>query len=49
MELELPADCIVQMEDDIHGLEMLRDCLMNPTLNLTSVDLMWNRIGKYSA
>jgi hypothetical protein len=37
------------MEDDIRGLEMLRDCMLNPTLNLTSIDLMWNRIGEEGA
>lgn len=27
------------------GLTALKDCLLNPTLALTSVDLMYNRIG----
>lgn len=34
-----------QMEADVEGLTAFRDCLLNPTLGLTTVDLLYNRIG----
>ena len=34
------------MEEDVEGLTDLRDCLMTPGLGLTTVDLLYNRIGK---
>lgn len=37
------------MEDDLKGLRALRDCLLNPTVSLTSIDLMYNRIGETGA
>ena len=36
------------MEEDVEGLTDLRDCLMTPGLGLTTVDLLYNRIGKTS-
>jgi hypothetical protein len=35
------------MEEDLEGLQALRDCLNNTNVALTSVDLMHNRIGMY--
>jgi hypothetical protein len=37
------------MEEDQQGLSAFKECLMNPNVALTSVDLMYNRIGKLSA
>ena len=34
------------MEEDTEGLADLRDCLMTPEVALTTVDLLYNRIGK---
>jgi hypothetical protein len=34
------------MEEDQRGLAAFKECLMNPNVALTSVDLMYNRIGK---
>jgi hypothetical protein len=46
-ETLLIADNMIdQTEDDIAGLQVFRDTLCNPTVNLTAVDLMYNRIGK---
>jgi hypothetical protein len=36
------------MEEDLQGLAALRDCLLNPNVALTSVDMMYNRIGTWS-
>jgi hypothetical protein len=36
------------MEADVEGLTAFRDCLLNPTLGLTTVDLLYNRIGSAS-
>ena len=38
-----------QSEEDTAGLQALRDCLLNPSVSLTSVDLMYNRIGEKGA
>ena len=37
------------MEEDTEGLADLRDCLMTPEVALTTVDLLYNRIGKISS
>jgi hypothetical protein len=34
------------MEDDVEGLSDFRDCLMTPGVALTTVDLLYNRIGE---
>lgn len=36
------------MEEDLRGLAALKNCLLNPTVGLTSVDLLYNRIGMFS-
>ena len=33
------------MDEDIEGLMNFRDCLLAPELALTTVDLLYNRIG----
>lgn len=43
--LSLADNMIEQSPEDLEGLEALRDCLLNPNLGLTTVDLMFNRIG----
>lgn len=45
----LSDNMIDNLEDDVAGLSSLRDCLLNPTCTLTSVDLMYNRIGEAGA
>ena len=40
---------MIQTEEDLEGLSCLRDCLLNPTVNLVNVDLMYNRIGEVGA
>jgi hypothetical protein len=45
--LLLADNMIEQTNEDLDGLTALKDCLMLSTLNLTNVDLMFNRIGKY--
>ena len=37
------------MEEDTEGLADLRDCLMTPEVALTTVDLLYNRIGKINS
>lgn len=44
--LNLSDNLIDQLDEDLVGLTALRDCLMTPTNGLTSVDLMYNRIGE---
>lgn len=48
-KLMLADNNIDQEEDDLAALELFRDCLLNKSLNVTSVDLMWNRIGEAGA
>ena len=48
-KLMIADNNIDQEEEDLAALELFRDCLMNKNLNLTSVDLMWNRIGEAGA
>ncbi len=36
----------MQSPEDLQALELLRTCLLCPTVELSAVDLMWNRIGK---
>lgn len=45
-KLSLADNMIDQSIDDINALSDFKDCLMQPTLGLVSVDLMYNRIGK---
>ena len=33
----------------MNGLACLRDCIMNPSVNLANIDLMYNRIGEVGA
>lgn len=42
MDLIVP---VLQLEEDLQGLAALKECLQNPSVALTSVDLMYNRIG----
>jgi hypothetical protein len=37
------------MEEDVEGLSDFRDCLMTPGVALTTVDLLYNRIGEKGA
>lgn len=47
LETLLIADNMIdQTPEDLEGLTAFRDCLNHPNLMLTSVDLMYNRIGK---
>lgn len=43
--LLIADNMIEQSNDDLDGLTALKDCLMLSTSSLTSVDLMFNRIG----
>jgi len=45
--LSLADNMIEQSDDDIEGLEALRNCLLLPTNALESIDLMFNRIGNF--
>lgn len=46
-ETLLIADNMIDQDEiDFKGLSALRDCLLSPHVNLTSVDLMFNRIGE---
>jgi len=47
--LFLADNMIDQGEQDVRALELFRDCLMTPTVGLTHVDLMYNRIGAVGA
>eukprot|EP01038_Epipyxis_sp_PR26KG_P014261 gene14261-19135_t len=47
--LNLADNMIDQTEDDLEGLTCFRNCLMNPSCELASVDLMYNRIGASGA
>ncbi len=47
--LNLSDNMIDHLEDDMLGLAAFRDCLLCPTVALTSVDLMYNRIGEAGA
>jgi Ran GTPase-activating protein (RanGAP) involved in mRNA processing and transport len=47
--LSLADNGIDQDPPDLEGLGALRDCLLEPTLELTSVDLLYNRIGEAGA
>jgi Ran GTPase-activating protein (RanGAP) involved in mRNA processing and transport len=51
LETLLLADNMIdhQTPDDIDGLTAFRDCLNNPNVNVSTVDLMYNRIGKKNA
>ena len=40
-----PFVLCVQLEEDLQGLTALKECLLSETVALTSVDLMFNRIG----
>jgi len=44
-ELYLADNLIDQEPDDLQGLSDLKDCLLQPNLALTYIDLMYNRIG----
>ena len=48
-KIMLADNIIDQGEEDLKGLTLFRECLLNPTSALTSVDLMWNRIGEAGA
>ena len=37
------------MDIDLNGLAAFRDCIANPSSAITSVDLMYNRIGERGA
>lgn len=46
-EVLLLADNMIdQTEEDIEGLTAFKDCLNNPNVNLNTIDLMYNRIGR---
>mmetsp|Transcript_6195 Transcript_6195/g.6363 ORF Transcript_6195/g.6363 Transcript_6195/m.6363 type:complete len:344 (+) Transcript_6195:173-1204(+) len=47
--LYLADNMIDQMEEDVEGLSDFRDCLMTPGVALTTVDLLYNRIGEKGA
>ena len=47
--LALADNLIDQSEDDLVGIRSLRDALLEPESGLTSVDLMYNRIGEAGA
>lgn len=47
--LLLADNNIDQTEEDLNGLAVFRDCLMIESSTLTSVDLMFNRIGEEGA
>lgn len=40
---------IDHLEEDLLGLTAFKDCLLSPTVNLTAVDLMYNRLGEEGA
>ena len=44
--LLIADNMIDHTEEDLEGLTAFRDCLNNPNVNLTNIDLMYNRIGK---
>ena len=48
-QLSLADNMIDQLEDDLVGLNDLKECLSNPQCGLTSVDLLYNRIGEKGA
>jgi len=49
-ETLLIADNMIdQTEEDLVGLQAFRDTLNNPSVNLTAIDLMYNRIGEEGA
>ena len=48
-KLMLADNNIDQEEEDLIALDLFKDCLLNKNLNVTSVDLMWNRIGEAGA
>ena len=45
-KLGLADNMIEQSPDDLYALELFRSCLQCPTVELTAVDMMWNRIGE---
>lgn len=45
-KLGLADNMIEQSEEDLYALELFKACLLCPTVELTAVDLMWNRIGE---
>jgi Ran GTPase-activating protein (RanGAP) involved in mRNA processing and transport len=47
--LSLSDNMIDQNPEDMVGISDFRDCLNQPNLMLTSVDLMFNRIGEQGA
>lgn len=47
--LVLADNMIDHEEEDLIGLRAFRDCLLNPNVALTNVDLMYNRIGSPGA
>ena len=49
IELKLADNMIDHLEEDVEALELLRDCLLNPIVVLSKVDLMYNRIGQEGA
>jgi len=44
-ELKLADNGIDELDEDVAALEALRDCLVNPTVVLSKIDLLFNRIG----
>lgn len=49
VELKLADNMIESLDDDVAALEALRDCLLNPSVVLSKVDLLYNRIGDAGA
>lgn len=47
--LALADNNIDQTEEDLEGVTAFRDCLLCPTVELTNIDLMFNRIGETGA
>lgn len=47
--IKISDNMIDHSEEDLLGIRALRDCLLLPTVALTSVDLMYNRIGEPGA
>ena len=45
-KLLIADNMIEQAPEDLAALELFRDCLLNPSVELQHVDLMWNRIGE---
>ena len=48
-KLQLNDNYIDENPEDLDGLAALRDCIMTPTVAVTSIDLLFNRIGEPGA